>query len=93
MAIQTIYRDLEYAKTLIKARTPGSYNPSNAALPEDDFGDIEESWTFIGAESDPELLKRTQDWDGVRAPRVSIDARTRSLSRTLDTVGRRKSKK
>ena len=51
-AIQAIYRDLEYAKTLIKHRT---INPEN------DVGD-EESWTFIGDEGDPELVRRIAEW-------------------------------
>jgi hypothetical protein len=43
--------------------------------PDDDV-DIEESWTFIGDESDPELQRKMQDWDIAtrgRAPRVSMD--------------------
>ncbi len=63
-AIQAIYRDLEYAKTLIKARTAGSKDASSDVLLNDDLAvDIEESWTFIGDESDPELQKRIRDWD------------------------------
>ncbi|KAI9702164.1 MAG: Sterol 3-beta-glucosyltransferase [Bogoriella megaspora] len=57
-AIQAIYRDMEYAKSLIKkrqARTTG------AAEELDD--DIEESWTFIGEESDPELTRRITEWE------------------------------
>ncbi|KAL8735643.1 MAG: hypothetical protein Q9166_000812 [cf. Caloplaca sp. 2 TL-2023] len=50
-AIQAIYRDLEYAKTLIKHR----------ALVNDN-GD-EESWTFIGDEADPELARRIAEWE------------------------------
>ena len=52
-AIEAIYRDLEYAKSLIKNRTVN---------PENDIGD-EESWTFIGDESDPELARRIAEWD------------------------------
>ena len=47
-----------------------------AAIDIDDNGDIEESWTFIGDESDPELRRRLQDWEPPvrgRGPRVSMD--------------------
>jgi hypothetical protein len=27
--------------------------------------DSEESWTFIGEDSDPELIKRIHDWEGM----------------------------
>ena len=56
-AIQAIYRDLEYAKTLIKHR---AYITNN-----DNAGGImdEESWTFIGDESDPELARRIAEWE------------------------------
>lgn len=47
-AIQTIYRDLEYATTLSKRRNK---HYDGAA---DEF---EETWTFIGDESDPELKR------------------------------------
>ncbi|KAL8849482.1 MAG: hypothetical protein Q9221_005564 [Calogaya cf. arnoldii] len=57
-AIQAIYRDLEYAKTLIKHR---------ALVTDNDVSGIanaeEESWTFIGDESDPELARRIADWE------------------------------
>lgn len=75
-AIQAIYRDLEYAKTLIKTRTAGSKDASSDALHNDELAvDIEESWTFIGDESDPELQKRIRDWDpsAYTASRTSID--------------------
>ena len=63
-AIQAIYRDLEYEKTLIKSRTAGSKDASSDALQNDDLAlDAEESWTFIGDESDPDLKKRIRDWD------------------------------
>ena len=52
MAIQAIYRDLEYAKTLIKHRK---------YLAREDDG--EESWTFISDDSDPELRRRIIEWD------------------------------
>jgi sterol 3beta-glucosyltransferase len=55
-AIQAIYRDLEYARTLIKKRDGASDDLSD---------DFEESWTFIGDEGDPELFKRMADMEGV----------------------------
>ena len=71
-AIQAIYRDLDYARSLIKARAAvqGATTP---AL-EDDV-EIEESWTFIGDESDPEVQKKMQEWDLASRgqPRVSMD--------------------
>ncbi|KAJ5735153.1 uncharacterized protein N7483_000278 [Penicillium malachiteum] len=66
-AIQAIYRDLEYAKTLARQRsnfsaTPFSPTPSAQASPDhaddDDIDDIEE-WTFVGDEVD--LSKRVRD--------------------------------
>ena len=48
---------------------------SPAVLDDDLVGDIEESWTFIGDESDPELKRRIEGWDGMRVPRVSMDRR------------------
>ncbi|KAI9793133.1 MAG: Sterol 3-beta-glucosyltransferase [Candelina submexicana] len=48
-AIQAIYRDMEYAKTLIK---------KSGAQIDDAHDDSEESWTFIGDDSDPELARR-----------------------------------
>lgn len=59
-AIQSLYRDLEYAKTLAKQRsiassTPFSPTPFAKAAPDhddDDVDDIEE-WTFV---SDAEKL-------------------------------------
>jgi hypothetical protein len=75
-AIQAIYRDLEYAKTLIKVRSAGSKDASSDAHQNDDLtADIEESWTFIGDESDPELQKRIRDWDpaAYRDSRASMD--------------------
>jgi len=48
-AIQTIYRDMEYARSLIKRRDRRSIDL------DDDF---EESWTFIDDENDPELTRR-----------------------------------
>ncbi|KAI9049401.1 hypothetical protein LZ554_006435 [Drepanopeziza brunnea f. sp. 'monogermtubi'] len=56
-AIQSIYRDLEYAKSLIKRRDGKSSDES--------VEDPEESWTFIGDEKDPALVKRIHDWDSL----------------------------
>jgi hypothetical protein len=75
-AIRAIYRDLDYAKSLIKARAELQGQPM--PLGDDEEGEIEETWTFIGDESDPELMKKMQDWDiskGGRGggPRVSMD--------------------
>ena len=47
-AMQAIYRDLEYARTLIKKPHAGEV-----------IEDSEESWTFVGDDSDAEHLKRT----------------------------------
>lgn len=56
-AIQAIYRDMEYAKTLIKHRASSNEK-------DNDLGGIdEESWTFIGDESDPELARRIAEWE------------------------------
>lgn len=58
-AIQCIYRDMEYANSLIKRKSS-----SHEGLAED----IEESWTFIGDDNDPELMSRIHAWD----PRVVL---------------------
>lgn len=47
-AIQAIYRDMEYAKTLVK-RHKGAHDPV--------ADDSEETWTFVGDESDAELKR------------------------------------
>ncbi|KAI9641319.1 Sterol 3-beta-glucosyltransferase [Ciborinia camelliae] len=54
-AIQCIYRDMEYAKSLIKGKEGKSVD--------DTLEDTEESWTFIGDDNDPELIKRIHDWE------------------------------
>jgi hypothetical protein len=56
-AIQCIYRDMEYAKSLIKRKT------GKNAQHDEDYDDDEESWTFIGGdEPDPDLTtKRLSD--------------------------------
>lgn len=50
---------MEYANSLIKRKTG-----SHEGLAED----IEESWTFIGDDNDPELMSRIHAWD----PRVVL---------------------
>ncbi|KIW74697.1 hypothetical protein Z517_11467 [Fonsecaea pedrosoi CBS 271.37] len=90
-AIQAIYRDLEYARSLVRARAAIQQRGAAAAAGEadgltaidlDEGGNIEESWTFIGDESDPDIQRRIQEWDTTgtgptpargRAPRVSLD--------------------
>jgi hypothetical protein len=52
-AIQSIYRDLEYAKSLIK----------NRVATEDQTDELEEAWTFIGDDGDPEVLGRMHEWE------------------------------
>ena len=48
---------MEYAKTLIKHRASSNEK-------DNDLGGIdEESWTFIGDESDPELARRIAEWE------------------------------
>ena len=46
---------MEYAKSLIKAR--------NGKAGDEPLEDSEESWTFIGDEGDPELVKRIHEWE------------------------------
>ncbi len=48
MAIQCIYRDMEYAKSLVKAKAGKNTSPSDA----DDEYEPEESWTFVGDDID-----------------------------------------
>ncbi|GIJ82901.1 sterol 3-beta-glucosyltransferase [Aspergillus pseudoviridinutans] len=68
-AIQAIYRDLEYAKTLARQRSIASstpFSPTPSAKPtaeqdaDDDFEDSEE-WTFVGDDTDMEMSKRPRD--------------------------------
>ncbi|PGH18684.1 hypothetical protein AJ80_04432 [Polytolypa hystricis UAMH7299] len=65
-AIKAIYRDLEYAKTLVKQRSNAS--AAAGSTPQspirDDDGDlepIEDSWTFIGEESEYDDVARKRD--------------------------------
>ncbi|KAJ5888470.1 hypothetical protein N7495_008511 [Penicillium taxi] len=66
-AIQALYRDLEYAKTLARQRsnissTPFSPTPSAQAIPDhdDDIDELDE-WTFVGEETGLSLSKRMRD--------------------------------
>ncbi|KAF2457596.1 UDP-glucose:sterol glycosyltransferase [Lineolata rhizophorae] len=54
-AIKAIYRDMEYAKSLIKRRDRRSADEQQE--------ESEESWTFVGDESDPELARRMAEWE------------------------------
>lgn len=55
MAIQSIYRDMEYAKSLIK-RKAGKNGQVDA---DEDEESAEESWTFIGNdEPDPDMMTK-----------------------------------
>ncbi|TLD35369.1 26S protease regulatory subunit [Venturia nashicola] len=54
-AVRAIYRDLDYAKSLIKRKTKDS-KTGCVELEED----IEETWTFVGEESDTEERKQTE---------------------------------
>ncbi|KAI1002360.1 Sterol 3-beta-glucosyltransferase [Podosphaera aphanis] len=56
-AIQSIYRDLEYAKSLIKR--------SGGKAGDELVDDSEESWTFISEENDPALVCRIRDWESM----------------------------
>lgn len=77
-AIQAIYRDLEYAKTLVKRRqmVTKSDSPEKPQF-DDELQAIEESWTFIGDEADPELAKRIRDFD----MKSYAEARSSTISR------------
>ncbi|KAL5360304.1 sterol 3-beta-glucosyltransferase [Aspergillus floccosus] len=67
-AIQAIYRDLEYAKTLARQRsivssTPFSPTPSAKTVAEqevDDDATDSEEWTFIGDETDIDISRRVR---------------------------------
>lgn len=81
-AIQSIYRDLEYAKSLIKRR--------DGQTADDTLEDSEESWTFIGDEHDPELVKRIHDWEtmaqsGTLAAQSVQPRRSEDMGRALGT--------
>ena len=54
-AIQNIYRDLEYAKSLIKRKVG-----KNAQADIEDDDETEESWTFVGSDepADPDMVTK-----------------------------------
>ncbi|KAL9587665.1 MAG: hypothetical protein Q9212_000119 [Teloschistes hypoglaucus] len=79
-AIQAIYRDLEYAKTLIKHRALINDNDITGA------GD-EESWTFVGDEADPELAKRIGEWEPMIQQSNGVD-REMKFSARSQALGR-----
>ena len=54
---------MEYARTLNKKRGPPAATGDASKVPPEDDATIEESWTFIGDDSDPELVKRIKDYD------------------------------
>lgn len=59
-AIKAIYRDMEYARTLIKKREPLTGNQASNEGDDDDVdADAEESWTFVEGDSDPEPTSPT----------------------------------
>ncbi|KAJ9306398.1 CAZyme family GT1 [Paecilomyces variotii] len=69
-AIQAIYRDLEYAKTLARQRSIASATPfspvakkeeiTEPTIDDDDVADSEE-WTFVGDDTDIDISKRMRD--------------------------------
>ncbi|KAI4260866.1 MAG: hypothetical protein LQ352_000021 [Teloschistes flavicans] len=79
-AIQAIYRDLEYATTLIKHRALINDKDITSA------GD-EESWTFVDDEADPMLAKRIAEWEPMAQQgngqdrEMKFGARSRALGR------------
>jgi hypothetical protein len=89
VAIQAIYRDLEYAKTLIKANASSSKGSTATALDDDEFGNLEESWTFIGDDSDPELKKRIQGLNMNRESRVSVARRGMNVVHAIEPIERK----
>ena len=90
-AIQAIYRDLEYAKTLVRQRSnasaapgadPGDADELNHAL--DDLAAIEETWTFIGDEStELDFARRVRNRDKDHLDRIS-EVASRSPRRESD---------
>ncbi|KAI5859968.1 glycosyltransferase family 1 protein [Durotheca rogersii] len=81
-AIQSIYRDLEYAKNLIVAKTGknGTTGSSDGTVGNDDSEG--ESWTFVGGDDvDPELVAKKSD-----LPRTDVD---RSRAAGLTALGSR----
>jgi hypothetical protein len=92
VAIQAIYRDLEYAKTLTKARATGSKGLAATAFDDDETTNIEENWTFIGDDSDPELKMRLQDFNLSKEPRVNVARKGISVVQPVESMERKGSK-
>ena len=70
MAIQCIYRDLEYAKSVIKSKT--TKNAAMASSPDgtiaDDSDDEEENWTIIDDDNiDPDFVMKKSGLSQVEA--------------------------
>jgi sterol 3beta-glucosyltransferase len=64
-AIKAIYRDLDYARTLIKRRSK--------VAADDELGDeFEETWTFVGDESDPDLQRAIAEWQPTQTQGGSV---------------------
>ncbi|KAI2779422.1 glycosyltransferase family 1 protein [Daldinia loculata] len=83
-AIQCIYRDLEYAKSLIKSKT--GKNAATASSPDGTIADDseEESWTFVGGdEIDPELVVKKSALSQMEASMSGATGSTALGSRLL----------
>ncbi|KAB8293430.1 hypothetical protein EYC80_007745 [Monilinia laxa] len=63
---------MEYAKSLIKGKEGKSVD--------DTLEDSEESWTFIGDDKDPELIKRLYDWEAMAHSGTLSDKNTMASS-------------
>jgi sterol 3beta-glucosyltransferase len=77
-AIQAIYRDLEYAKTLVRQRSNASATSlgpaaavSDARLPganlDDDLVAIEETWTLVGDDTEIDIPSENKDREKCRS--------------------------
>lgn len=56
-AIKAIYRDMEYATTLVKQREMGAQAYTDTE--DEEEVDVEESWTLVENDSDPEATSPT----------------------------------
>lgn len=92
VAIQAIYRDLEYAKTLTKARAACTKGSTATALDDDEFTNIEENWTFIRDDSDPEVKTSLQDFNLSRESRVNVARRGMGVIQSVEPMQRKGSK-
>ncbi|PNY29014.1 Sterol 3-beta-glucosyltransferase [Tolypocladium capitatum] len=78
-AIQNIYRDLEYAKSLIKRKAGKNAQVDNDD--DDDDDEAEESWTFVGSdEPDPDMVTKrlSESYSG-----LGLGGRKRAGSRAI----------